>query len=326
MKVLVTGSSGHLGEALVRTLRVEGHEVVGLDTLPSPTTDVVGSVTQREVVQACMAGVEAVLHTATLHKPHVATHTRQQFVDTNITGTLNLLEEAVAQRVGVFVFTSTTSTFGDALAPPPSMPAAWITEDVVPAPKNIYGVTKCAAEDLCGLFHRNHGLPVVVLRTSRFFPEPDDNPARRAALDDLNLKTVELLYRRVDLHDVVTAHQAAMRAAPRLGFDRFIISATSPFQADDLPDLRGAAAEVVARRVAGAADALARLRWRMLDDIDRVYVNQRARERLGWEPVYTFGRALADLAAGQDPRSPLARSVPIKGYHGGRFADGLFPV
>lgn len=54
------------------------------------------------------------LHTATLHKPHVSTHTRQAFVDTNISGTLNLLEEAVEQNVGAFVFTSTTSTFGDA--------------------------------------------------------------------------------------------------------------------------------------------------------------------------------------------------------------------
>ena len=173
MRILVTGSSGHLGDALVRTLRAEGHAVVGLDILPSATTDVVGCISQREVVQASMAGVDAVLHTATLHKPHVATHTRQQFVDTNITGTLNLLEEAVAQRVGSLVFTSTTSAFGDALAPPPTLPAAWITEDVVPEPKNIYGVTKCAAEDLCRLFHRLHGLPVPVpvpvpvLRTSR---------------------------------------------------------------------------------------------------------------------------------------------------------------
>ena len=107
-----------------------------------------------------MAGVHTVLHAATLHKPHVATHSRQEFVDTNITGTLNLLEEAVAAGVQAFVFTSTTSVFGDALIPPAGAPAAWITEDVTPVPKNIYGVTKAAAEDLCQLFHRNHGLAV----------------------------------------------------------------------------------------------------------------------------------------------------------------------
>ena len=104
------------------------------------------------------------------------------FVDTNVTGTLTLLEEAVAAGVGRFVFTSTTSAFGRALTPPPGAPAAWVTEDVAPVPRNIYGVTKTAAEDVCELVHRDHGLPVVILRTSRFFPEPDDRDEVRAAL------------------------------------------------------------------------------------------------------------------------------------------------
>jgi nucleoside-diphosphate-sugar epimerase len=155
MKILVTGSSGHLGEALVRTLRELEHEIVALDILEGPFTTRVGSISDRACVARCMQGVEVVLHAATLHKPHIATHRRQDFVDTNITGTLNLLEEAVAAGVGSFVYTSTTSVFGDALVPPAGAPAAWVTEDVVPVPKNIYGVTKAAAEDLCQLFHRN---------------------------------------------------------------------------------------------------------------------------------------------------------------------------
>ena len=65
-----------------------------------------------------MEGTDAVLHAATLHKPHVGSHDRRAFVDTNITGTLNLLEEAVAAGASRFVFTSTTSTFGRALTPP----------------------------------------------------------------------------------------------------------------------------------------------------------------------------------------------------------------
>jgi len=118
-----------------------------------------------------MQGVDVVLHTATLHKPHIASHTRQDFVDTNVTGTLNLLEEAVSAGVRSFVFTSTTSVFGHALAPPAGAPAAWITEEVVPVPKNIYGLTKLAAENLCELLQQSSGLPCIVLRTSRFFPE-----------------------------------------------------------------------------------------------------------------------------------------------------------
>src|SRR5262249_40521294 len=141
MKILVTGSAGHLGEALVRTLRNTGNEVVGLDILRSDFTDITGSIVDRDFVKACMRGVDAVLHAATLHKPHVGTHSRQSFVDTNITGTVNLLEEAVAAGVRAFVFTSTTSAFGRALTPPAGVPAAWITEEVAPVPRNIYGVT-----------------------------------------------------------------------------------------------------------------------------------------------------------------------------------------
>src|SRR5262245_56538634 len=169
MKVLVTGSSGHLGEALVRTLKNTNHEVIGIDIVHSDFTNMVGTIVDRDRVKRCMEGVDAVLHTATLHKPHVITHGRQSFVDVNITGTLNLLEEAASVGVGSFIFTSTTSAFGAALTPPAEAPAAWVTEDVTPVPRNIYGVTKTAAEDLCELFHRNHRLDCLVLRTSRFF-------------------------------------------------------------------------------------------------------------------------------------------------------------
>ena len=126
MRIFLTGSSGHLGEALGRALGSEGHEVVGLDVLESPYTTVVGSIVDRACVRRCIDGVEAVVHVATLPKPHVGTHTRQQFVDANVTGTLNLLEEAVAAGVARFVFTSTTSAFGRALTPPRGAPAACV--------------------------------------------------------------------------------------------------------------------------------------------------------------------------------------------------------
>src|SRR6185369_2425402 len=108
MKILVTGSSGHLGEALMRTLLDAAHEVIGVDVQDGPFTTHVGSIADRAFVKRNMEGVQTVFHAATLHKPHVATHSRQEFVDTNITGTLNLLEESVAANVESFIFTSTT--------------------------------------------------------------------------------------------------------------------------------------------------------------------------------------------------------------------------
>src|SRR4051794_37195740 len=249
MRILLTGSAGHLGGGLARVLPERGHEVVGLDILESPHTDVVGSIADRAVVRRAMEGVDAVLHAATLHKPHVGSHSRQDFVDTNITGTLTLLEEALAGGVGRFLFTSTTSAFGRALTPAPGEPAAWITEDVRAVPRNVYGATKVAAEDLCELVHRDHGLPCVILRTSRFFPEADDRDDVRAAYDDANLKVNELLHRRADLEDVVSAHRCALERAPGLGFGRYIVSATTPFTPDDLAGLRVDAPAVIARRV-----------------------------------------------------------------------------
>jgi UDP-glucose 4-epimerase len=315
MRLLVTGSAGHLGDGLMRVLREEAHEVVGLDVLGSPTTTVVGSVADRACVRACVRGVDAIVHAATLHKPHVGSHDRQAFVDTNVTGTLNLLEEAVAAGVGRFVFTSTTSAFGRALTPPPGAPAAWIDEDVAPVPRNVYGVTKVAAEDLCELVHRDHGLPCLILRTSRFFPEADDRDDVRSAYEDANLKANELLYRRVDLEDVVAAHRLALDRAPELGFGRYIVSATTPFGRGDLAELRTDAPAVVRRLFPDYEEIYARRGWRMFPGIERVYDNARARRDLGWSPRYDFRRALDLLAAGQAARSPLAAAVGAKGYH-----------
>jgi UDP-glucose 4-epimerase len=315
MRILVTGSAGHLGEGLIRTLRADGIGAIGLDILASPYTDVTGSIADRALVRTAMQSVDAVVHAATLHKPHVGSHSRQAFVDTNIIGTLNLLEEAVAAGASRFVFTSTTSTFGRALTPPPGAPAAWITEDVAPVPRNVYGATKTAAEDLCELVHRDHGLPCLILRTSRFFPEPDDRDEIRAAYDDANLKVNELLYRRVDLADVVSAHRLALDRAADIGFGRYIISTTTPFTRDDLQSLRADAPAVVARRFPHYEQIYAERGWRMFPSIERVYVNERARTELGWEPRYDFAHALELLAGGEEVRSELAKQVGAKGYH-----------
>ena len=311
----MTGSAGHLGEALTRVLRDGGYDVTGIDVKASSGTTVVGSVADRGVVRECLAGADAVLHAATLHKPHVGSHGKQAFVDTNVTGTLTLLEEAVAAGVGSFVFTSTTSAFGRALTPAAGEPAAWITEDVVPRPRNIYGVTKTAAEDLCELVHAEHGLPVIVLRTSRFFPEGDDDEEVRAAYDNANVKANELLYRRVDVADVADAHLLAMDQAARIGFGKYIITATTPFSQADLAGLRDDAPAVVRRLFPDYAAEYARRGWRMFPSIGRVYVNARARADLGWTPRYDFRGFLDALIAGQDPRSPLAQAIGAKGYH-----------
>jgi UDP-glucose 4-epimerase len=326
MTVLVTGSSGHLGEALVRTLTAQQRGVLGIDILPGAFTHQVGSILDRPFVRCCMRGITTVLHAATLHKPHVATHSRQDFVDINITGTLNLLEEAAAAGVTAFVYTSTTSVFGDALRPPPSEPAAWVTEDVVPIPKNIYGVTKAAAEDLCQLFARNHTLRTIVLRVSRFFPEEDDERTVRDAYADANLKANEFLHRRVDIEDVVGAHLLAADHRPPGGFDKYIISATTPFVRTEMEEVRNRLPRTVASHVPAYEAEYARRGWRMFGGIDRVYVNAKARSELGWNPRHDFAALIARLKTDGDVRSELARDVGAKGYHNRIFGEGPYPT
>jgi UDP-glucose 4-epimerase len=316
MKILVTGSAGHLGEALMRTLRADGATVLGIDRLPSPFTDLVGDIGDSSFVREAMSGVTQVLHAATLHKPHVESHPRQAFVDTNVTGTLNLLEAAAAVGVAAFVFTSTTSAFGAALRPPPGSPAVWVDETLAPVVRNIYGVTKTAAEDLCELMHRLTRLPVIVLRTSRFFPEDDDDPSAVILRSKENLQANEFLHRRVDIEDVVDAHRVALREAARIGFGRFIVSATTPFTREDCTALGKDAVAVMRRRVPGWEGVFARHGWTPPATLDRVYDNRAAREVLGWQPVTSFATALARLSRTGDIRSPLARLIGTKGYHG----------
>jgi UDP-glucose 4-epimerase len=326
MKALVTGSAGHLGEALVRSLNDSNQPVLGIDLLDSPFTHRVGTVVDRDFVRQCMEGVDTVYHTATLHKPHVATHVPQQFIDTNISGTLNLLQEAVAAGVKRFIFTSTTSVFGDALVPPASAPAEWVTEDTRPVPKNIYGVTKEAAENLCQLYYRNFRLPSIVLRTSRFFPEDDDSKDMRAIYTSDNLKANEYLFRRVDIEDTVTACLAAAQKADTIGFGKYIISATTPFTPEDLPLLRTDATAVVRRLYPHYEEEYAKRGWKMFTTIDRVYVNTLARTELGWQPRHDFAYLLERLAAGTPLQSPLALVIGSKGYHEEEFTEGPYPV
>jgi len=326
MKVLVTGSAGHLGEALMRVAPQEGWDAVGLDLKTSQYTNFVGSIVDRDFVHDCVAGVDVIFHTATLHKPHVGTHTRKEFIDINISGTLNLLEEAVVQRCQALIYTSTTSTFGAALRPPGGAPAVWVTESLQPQPKNIYGVTKCAAEDLCALFHRKAKLPCIVLKTSRFFPEADDDKSKRDAFDDENLKVNELLFRRVDIADLVTAHIQAAKRAETIGFDKFILSATTPFRRADAGILAVDAPSVLEHYMPEYAQLYTKLGWSMFKEIDRVYDNTHAREVLGWSPKYSFERALENVKKGFDYRSELARKIGSKGYHDIEFGDEPYPV
>ncbi|MER8386385.1 NAD(P)-dependent oxidoreductase [Mesorhizobium sp. M1428] len=301
MRILLTGSSGWLGSALSPRLRALDHDVIGLDLVPSSETPIVGSVADRDLVMRTVEEnrVGAIIHSGALHKPDIERHRNEDFVETNVRGTLNLLDAAAAFGVQRFIFTSTTSLMisqtirtgftGGARR------AAWLTEDMSPEPRNIYGVTKLSAEHLCRLYHLQFGLPVIVLRTARFFPEADDM-AHVIEQSDANTKANELLFRRLTVEDAADAHIAALEKAPQLGFDIFIISAPTPFQPDDCAALIADAPSVVARYFPDYPVLYAKKGWTMFSSIDRVYDASRARDRLGFVCKTSFADVLAALA------------------------------
>jgi nucleoside-diphosphate-sugar epimerase len=328
--VLVTGSSGHLGAALMLSLEKFGLVPIGIDRIASDTTNLVGSITSPAFVSRVFADnptITHVIHTATLHKPHVGSHTKDDFIQTNISGTLLLLEEGVRHgKLESFVFLSTTSAFGSSLSPKKGQPAAWIEETVVPVPKNIYGATKTAAEDICYLVHKEAKLPIIVLRTSRFFPEKDDDQDRRESMDDDNLKVCELTYRRVDIEDVVRACVCATKKARDIGWGKYIISAPPPFNRNQetLMMLDSNAAEAMKQVLPGYLDVFGKKGWKFLDRLDRVYDSSKAVKELAWEPEYTFERVLDKIANGEDWVSELTHRVGKRGYHA--VSTGVYTV
>lgn len=280
MRILITGSSGLLGRTIAELMPAR-HEVVGLDLVPGPCTTHRGSVVDPAAVAAAMAGVDRVIHTASLHAPDVARRSRHDFLTVNLTGTLNVLEAAAAARVRRFVYTSTTSLYGHALIP--SDRTVWVTEDLLPRPRDIYDVTKLAAEHLCADFHRRERLKVICLRTGRFFPEPP------------HVVAVNRLSRGLDVRDAAAAHILAIEN-DKVPFGVYNISARSPFLESDCHDLFTDAASVISRHSPWAAASFAERGWTIPDTIDRVYVTAHAETDLGYSPRYNFASLFPNQA------------------------------
>jgi UDP-glucose 4-epimerase len=278
MKVLVTGSSGQLGSVTVNHLKAYGHDVFGIDVMPSATTDELIDIKNKHGVEKITRGFDAIIRTAAVHGKHYElNYPREAFIETNITGTLNLLNACVKNGVSQFLYTSTTSIYGSALIDDDK--AVWVDELLIEKPRDIYDITKQTAEQLCKDFFYKEGLQTSVYRVARFLPEDD------------NLKINHRLYRELDERDGAEALRLALDTTFN-DFEIFNISSDSPFGRADLVLLKHSPADVILQYFPEAAVIYQQKNWVFPKSIDRVYVCDKARQCLGYQPQYTFGRLL----------------------------------
>jgi UDP-glucose 4-epimerase len=166
MRLLVTGGAGYIGSIVARHLLAGGHEVVVLDNLsrghrqavPDGAELVIADLLDREVVRSAVdGGFDAVLHFAALSLVGESGNHPEIYYETNVGGTLNLLEAMRSAEVRNLVFSSTAAVYGE----PEEVP---IPETTPPLPTNTYGRSKLAVDWMIGDYCRAHELGAVSLR------------------------------------------------------------------------------------------------------------------------------------------------------------------
>jgi dTDP-glucose 4,6-dehydratase len=173
VRVLVTGADGFIGSHLVEMLVREGYETRAfvmynsvnswgwLDQAPSDVAEqfevVAGDIRDPRGIEDAMKNVDIVLHLAALIAIPFSYHSPDAYVQTNVTGTLNVLEAARRLDTERVVVTSTSEVYGTAQFVP-------ITEDHPLNAQSPYAATKVGADQIALSFHRSFELPVAVLR------------------------------------------------------------------------------------------------------------------------------------------------------------------
>jgi UDP-glucose 4-epimerase len=297
-------------------LREAGHAVVGLDIAPGTDTDVVGSVADAALIARIFAdhGIEAVIHSAALHKPDIVRYPAQSFVDVNVTGTLNLLEAMRRHGVERLVFSSTAAVFGQPIADS-------IDEEHPKQPVNPYGASKLMVERILADAAQAYGLRSVALRyfnaagASRdgeigesHQPETHLIPnVLRAALgtgpglkvfgDDYDTADGTCVRDYVHVEDLAQAHELALGYMDHhAGAHAFNLGNGQGFSVRQVIE--------AARAVTGRAIDYEVAPRRTGDPPVLVASSRKARNELGWSPAWTELAPIIDSAWRWHQRQP----------------------
>jgi NAD dependent epimerase/dehydratase len=312
MKLLVTGADGFIGSHLTEALVRAGHEVRAfvqynsfnswgwLDDTDSEVVArmkvIAGDIRDPNQVAEAVMGCDGVLHLAALIAIPFSYHAPDAYIDTNVKGTLNVLQAARRHGVGKLIHTSTSEVYGTARSVP-------ITEEHPLQAQSPYAATKIAADVLALSFHASFGLPVCVVRPfNTFGPRQSARAVIPTVISQIasGKKRVRLgsLHPTRDFNyvsDTVRGFIAALESNEGIGQ---VVNFGSSFEIS-IGDLAHLIAEVMDADISVELDEN-RVRP-SASEVDRLCAaNDKARRLFGWSPEF----------AGRDGlRQGLARTV-----------------
>lgn len=309
-RILVTGADGFIGSHLVETLVRQGRRVRAfvyynsfnnwgwLDTLEPEirkSLDVfTGDIRDPNGMRRAAQGCDVILHLAALIAIPFSYHSPHAYVETNVQGTLNVLQAGMDVGVRRIVHTSTSEVYGTARFVP-------ITEEHPLQGQSPYSATKIGADQLALSFYRSFGAPVAVLRPfNTYGPRQSARAVIPTVITQLlsgerNIRLGALSPTR-DFNFVKDTVRAFVAMTDAANVDGEVINAGSNFEIS-IGDTVKTIAEVIGTQVEIETDA-ARLRP-AASEVDRLWAdNTRAREVLGWTPEYGghegFRRGIAE--------------------------------
>lgn len=315
-RILVTGGAGFVGSVLTQRLVEAGARVTVLDDLFTGSADevptgaelIVGSVTDRELVDRLVAQNRLVFHLAARNIIASTANPRDDF-ETNIGGTLNVLMAAREHSVDRVVYTSSASVYGN----PRSIP---INEDDGLASLSPYAVSKLGGENYCAAFYESYGVPTACVRYSNVYGPGQrfENPYSgvvakfmRDARAGVPLSVHGDGEQTRDYTYVDDAIEATLAAAirPRAEGEVFNVGTGIETSVNELGRAIG--------RAIGVEVELNHIDRRDIDNIRRRVVNiEKARRMLRWGPQITLERGLAETARWyaerEEPRVPAGAS------------------
>jgi NAD dependent epimerase/dehydratase len=312
MKVLLTGADGFIGSHLAEQLVRDGHEVRAiviynsldswgwLDTVPAEVTSqieiVPGDIRDPALMMSAVSGCDAVLHLAALIAIPYSYVAPDLYVQTNIQGTLNLLNASKAAGIGRFIHTSTSEVYGTARYVP--MDEAHPLQGQSP-----YSASKIGADQMVNSFFTSFGLPTVTIRPfNTYGPRQSARAVIPAIISQLaaGKKKVQLgaLSPTRDfthVSDTVSGFTAALTATAGIGET---INLGAGFEVS-IADTFASIAEVMGVDAVAIEDPN-RLRPQN-SEVERLFSNNtKAKELLGWSPALAglegFRAGLANTA------------------------------